>query len=124
MRYLLDTTVIIDYVNGHPAAGELVRRLFGQADELYTCAVVTCEALSGGSVLEREAAGRLLEALEFVALSPAAARHAGESRRREGGPRRSLGDALIGALAHSLDATVVTRDPRDFETQGIPVLRY
>ena len=38
-------------------------------------------------------------------------------------PRR-LADALIAGVAWSLDATVVTRNPRDFEDTGVPVLAY
>ena len=37
---------------------------------------------------------------------------------------RTLGDALIGGVAWSLGATVVTREPGDFIAQGIPVLTY
>jgi predicted nucleic acid-binding protein len=43
--------------------------------------------------------------------------------RRATGPR-SLADAIIGGVAWSLEATVVTRNPQDFESQGVPVLAY
>jgi predicted nucleic acid-binding protein len=35
-----------------------------------------------------------------------------------------LGDALIAGAAWSLGATVVTRNPDDFERMGVPVLAY
>ncbi len=35
-----------------------------------------------------------------------------------------LADALIAATAWSLAATLVTRNPRDFERLGISVMRY
>jgi predicted nucleic acid-binding protein len=35
-----------------------------------------------------------------------------------------LADALVAAAAWQLEATVVTRNPRDFEDAGVPVLAY
>jgi predicted nucleic acid-binding protein len=124
--YLLDSTVVIDYINDFGEIGDLVERLFASGDALMTCDVVTCEVLSKGTDEELRAALALLDALEFVAIDPEAARWAGESRRRggAGGNRRSLGDALIAGIAWRLDATVVTRNPGDFADQGVRVLGY
>ncbi len=68
-----------------------------------------------------------LDALEYVAVDPDGARWASDRRREriEAGSRKpSVGDSLIAALAWRLDATVVTRNARDFEVFGIPVLGY
>ena len=46
MSYLLDTTVLIDYVKGRPEGIEVLDRLFGETGLLYTCDIVACEALS------------------------------------------------------------------------------
>jgi predicted nucleic acid-binding protein len=125
VRYLLDTTVLIDHAIGRPEAVELVRGLFSEPNDLYTCAAITAEALSKGNDLERDGVRALLRALEHVAIGPEAAAWAGESRRRlQRTSPRTLGDALIAATAWSLGATVVTRNPRDFEVQGVPVLAY
>jgi len=126
MNYLLDTTVLLDFANGRVGATDLVDRLFEDGETLYTCDVVTCEALSGGGEIERRAIRGVLDALEFVALAPEGARWAAESRRtgRSAPGARSLADALIAATARSLDAALVTRNPRDFERQGIRVVRY
>jgi len=35
-----------------------------------------------------------------------------------------MGDAIIAGVAWFHDATVVTRNPRDFEVQGVRVLGY
>jgi predicted nucleic acid-binding protein len=125
-RYLLDTTTVVDYANGIETAGRLVRSLFEDGHDLYTCDAVVCEALSSGRDAERLVVDRLLSALEYVALDPDGARRAGESRRGRGvgENRRTLGDALIAALAWRLEATIVTRNPRDFVRQGVPVLEY
>ena len=125
MRYLLDTTLLIDHARGHPEAVALVRRLFSEPNDLLVCDAVVAEALSAGSDTSVTAIGGLIDALEYVSTHPDAARWAGASRRRLGrsSPRR-LGDALIAGVAWHADAIVVTRNPRDFEVQGVRVLGY
>jgi predicted nucleic acid-binding protein len=126
VRFLLDTTLLADHANGYPPAVALLRRLFEEGGELYTCDVVTCEALSGGTDEHLEAIRALLRSLEYVATSPVAARWAGRSRlrrHREGG-KLGIGDALIAALAVDLHAVVVTRNRPDFARQGVEVLEY
>lgn len=126
MRYLLDSTLLIDHANGDPAAGTLLRRLFEEGHDLLTCDVVTCEVLSRGTDDDLAHLRTLLDALDYVATSPEAARWAGQSRhqRHKAGGRQALADALIGGLASTLGATVVTRNRPDFERQGLPVLTY
>lgn len=125
MRYLLDTTVLIDYAVGRPSALALVQSLFGEPNDLYVCDAVVTESLSSGSDDEVEVIGALLRPLEYVSTSPDAARWAGASRRvLRRTSRRELGDSIIAGVAWSLGATVVTRNPRDFEIQGVPVLAY
>ena len=125
MSYLLDTTIIVQHVNGDPAALRMVRRLFEETGDLYTCDVVTCEAMSGGSDEERRDTARLLDALEYVAIDPEGARWAGAKRLELAqSSRRGVGDALIAATAWRLGATVVTRNAADFERFGVPVLEY
>lgn len=125
MRFLLDTTLLIDHAQGRAGAAAVLERLFAEPNELLVCDVIVAEALSKGPDEEMVVIGNLIRALEYVATHPEAARWAGESRRRRraSGPR-SLADAILGGVAHELGATVVTRNPRDFEAQGIPVLAY
>ena len=126
MRYLLDTTLIADHAHGFAPAVALLGRLYADGAELFTCDVVTCEALSGGTDDHLDAVARLLEPLEYVATSPAAAHWAAASRlkRHRAGGRLGLGDSLIAGVAAELGAAVVTRNRPDFERQGIEVLSY
>jgi len=125
MPRILDTTLLIDYANGRPGAGEMLERLFAEADDLLICDAVVAEALSRGSDVERRAISTLIDAVEYVATDPAAARWAGEARRRiDRSSPRHLGDALIAGVAWSCGATVVTRNPDDFVRMGVPVLAY
>jgi predicted nucleic acid-binding protein len=125
MSYLFDTTVAIDWSLGYPGIRAVVGRCYEETGLLYTCDVVTCEALSGGTEEQRDIIRRFLTPLEFVTLDPVGAAQAGELRRlasRSAG--RSLGDALIAALAQRLDATVVTRNAADYAAYDVPVLGY
>ncbi|CAN5804948.1 type II toxin-antitoxin system VapC family toxin [soil metagenome] len=125
-RYLLDTTLLIDHGRGTREGAETLARLFEEAGDLYTCDIVTCEALSKGDADERRSIARLLDALEYVALDPDGARWAGEQRRTlaEAGRRHPTADALIAATAWRLGATVVTRNAADFVGFDAPVLGY
>jgi predicted nucleic acid-binding protein len=126
MRYLLDTTLIIDHANGHEPAMRLLHRLYEEGGELFVCDVVVCEALSGGTDEHRVVISRLLGPLEYVATDPSAARAAGDARRERhrAGGKLGLRDALIAAVAGGLDATIVTRNRPDFERWGAAVLTY
>ena len=126
MRYLLDTTLIVDHAHGYEPAMRLLHRLHDEGADLFTCDVVVCEALSGGSDEHRAVVSRLLEPLEYVATDPTTARLAGETRlqRHRSGGKLGLGDALIAAVAWRLEATIVTRNRPDFQRQGARVLAY
>ncbi|MGQ0608481.1 MAG: type II toxin-antitoxin system VapC family toxin [Chloroflexota bacterium] len=126
MRYLLDTTLIVDHAHGYEPAMALLHRLYEEGADLFTCDVVVCEALSGGSDEHRSVVSRLLAPLDYVATDPTASRQAGAARleRHRSGGKLGLGDALIAAVASGLDATVVTRNRPDFERQGASVLAY
>lgn len=126
MHYLLDSTLLIDHANRDEPAGKLLERLYSEPHELYTCDVVTCETLSQGDASHLRHLRVLLDALEYVATSPNAARWAAASRlkRHRAGGKLGLGDSLIAGVAAELGATVITRNRPDFERQGIQVLTY
>jgi predicted nucleic acid-binding protein len=126
VRYLLDSTLVIDHGNADPAAIDLLKRLVEEGHDLYTCDVVTCESLSFGGTSDLRQLEAILDALEYVATSPTATRWAGASRRahHRAGGKRAVGDALIAGVAAELDAVVVTRNQRDFERQGVRTLTY
>jgi len=64
VRYLLDTTLIVDNAHGYEPAMQLLHRLYEEGAELFTCDVVVCEGLSGGSDEHLRVVSRLLEPLD------------------------------------------------------------
>lgn len=62
MTYLLDTTLLIDYSKGRADGVQMLDRLFQETGVLYTCDIVTCEALTGGVPYEHPTITRLLDA--------------------------------------------------------------
>ncbi|HET9522047.1 MAG TPA: PIN domain-containing protein [Candidatus Limnocylindrales bacterium] len=126
MRYLLDTTFVIDHLRGDPDARRRLAQIVERGDEPFVCDVVACEAWAGAhDDLDRDLMG-LLRFVEFVQAGPEQARRAGrwraDARRR--GSTLSAPDALIAASAEALDATVLTRNLRDFALMPIPVETY
>ena len=116
MRYLLDTTFLIDYLRGDAAAVSRFEALFEGGDQLLVNDVVVCELATGARNEADEDLLALLEPLEFIQPGPEAALAAGRQRAAalRKGRTLSLADALIGAAADATQATVLTRNVRDF----------
>ena len=85
----------------------------------------SCNAWTGAPIAGDPALRALMAAVEFVQPGPDAAERAGrwrqEARRR--GRVLSLSDALIAAAAEG-DATVLTRNLRDFDLTPVRVETY
>lgn len=124
MRFLLDTTLLIDHWHG--ADGGRLALLHATANRLYVTEIVVCELLSGLRQVDFERGLRLLRPLEFVQPGPDIAALAGQwrSEAHAVGRTLSLADALIAAAAHSLNAKVVTRNLRGFSLTPVQVETY
>jgi predicted nucleic acid-binding protein len=116
VRYLLDTTFVIDHLRGDPVAVARLAAIVESGDEPFVCDVVACEAWAGARLDTDRDLEALLRFVEFVQAGPEQARRAG--RWRADALRRgwtlSAPDALIAASAEALDAAVLTRNVRDF----------
>ena len=121
-----DATFLIDYMRDELAAVERFDRFFVDADDPLVNEIAVCETRYGlrrGQVAEFE---KMLRPVEFVQPGPDWALTAGRWRAeaRERGRALSLSDALIAAAAAASDATVLTRNARDFSLTPVRVESY
>ena len=119
-RYLLDTNVLSELLR-HPQ-GKTAKRL-AKAGERNVCTsvIVAAELRYGcakaGSPRLREAVENLLEEIEVLPFEIPADAEYGKIRAELEASGRTIGsnDLLIAAHAHSLDATIVTANVREFQ---------
>ncbi len=121
--YLLDSSVLIDYLRGRPDVVARVDALAVEGNQLGTSAVNVAEVFSGMFEHERPHTERLLSSLAFWDIEYPVARQAGEMRSalRRQGVRAGVADALIGAVALQRNATMLTANVRDFQFAGLAV---
>ncbi len=126
MRYLLDTAFLIDHMRGDQAAMARMERLWAEADALLVNEIAVCELLAGLRDADVPEGDALVGPLEFIQPGPDAARIAGRWRAeaRARGYQLSLEDALIASAADAADATVLTRNARDFALTPARVESY
>lgn len=133
----LDTSFVIDFLSGVPAAVEKLRRVETDGDTLAVASVVVYEllVLSSGD-REPQKVQKAISTVEAVlsrigliwSLDPAAARLAAEIQRAQMSRGRpvSVRDLFIAAtsLVNGCN-TVITRNVRDFEViDGLRVETY
>jgi predicted nucleic acid-binding protein len=127
MAYVfLDSTFVIDYLRGDPTANSRLARAFEEGEQPMVNEIVACEVRAGLHPADAPAFQALMEPTEFVQPGPESAVRAGEWRSdaRARGHTLSLGDALIAAAAEAADATVLTRNVRDFALTPVRVESY
>lgn len=111
--YVLDSTVLIDFLRGSPAAGRWMESL----DDLPLCSEVTrAEVLRGMRSPERSRTEQLLQTLRWAPVDETISRRAGELGRRHRRSHRGIGvtDLLIAATALTHDAELATANVRHF----------
>lgn len=126
MRYLIDTTFVIDHLRGDSGARQRMAAAAEVGDELFVNEVVVAEAWAGAHDDNDPDLEVFLRFLEFVQPGPDTARAAGRWRAnaRRRGWTLSMTDALIAAAADSLDAVLLTRNLRDFALTPVRVETY
>ena len=123
--YLLDTTVLIDYLRGNAEVRTRLRALTENGHQLCICAINVAELAAGLREEERVATERFLSALSYIDLTFDIAKTAGAYRyafaRR--GTAYKITDLLIGAAAFAHDAVLLTDNVKDFQIPGLQVER-
>jgi predicted nucleic acid-binding protein len=120
--WVLDSTVLIDYLRGRPAV-ERVSALRESGDIPATTAINVEEIVRGLRPTEAEAATRLFSGLVVLAVDLAAAWQAGEWRRASAARGVTLwqADCLIAATSMINGAALATGNPKDFRMEGLEV---
>jgi hypothetical protein len=108
-RYLLDTVVLVDHLNGVKAATAWLSTL--EPDEAAISVVTRAEVLAGAETDETDAVEMLLRRYRCLCLGSAEADTAAELRKAH---RWKLPDAFQAALARLHNLKLVTRNTRDF----------
>ncbi|HEY7905872.1 MAG TPA: PIN domain-containing protein [Wenzhouxiangella sp.] len=114
LKYLLDSVIVIDHLNGDCKATDFMAS-HGQASAISV--ITRAEVLAGtgadgeGSVLQ------LLNQFATLPLTTGIADHAAKLRRTQ---RWKLPDAIQAAIAMDQNLVLVTRNSRDFK-DGQPV---
>ena len=126
MRYVLDSTFLIDHLRAVPAAVARLGSMYVAGDDPIVSSVSIAEVWAGRRSEGDPAIEALLRHLEYVHPGPPAARLAGEWRAqaRESGQALDTPDALIAATAFDLGAAVLTRNVRDFELTPVRIETY
>ncbi|PNU18573.1 VapC toxin family PIN domain ribonuclease [Geothermobacter hydrogeniphilus] len=107
VKALLDTNILIDYLNGIEQAREELDR----HDRLLISVITWMEVMVGATAEEDAPVRAFLSRFEVVPVTPEIAERAVEIRRQTG---IRLPDAIIWAGAQCEDALLVSRNSRDF----------
>ncbi|HEX5983400.1 MAG TPA: type II toxin-antitoxin system VapC family toxin [Solirubrobacterales bacterium] len=110
---VLDTSVLVDHLRACAPATEYLAGLEGRP----ACSEISrIEVVQGLRSRERAAAKRLFALIEWVPVSEAIARRAGELGRqwRHSHPGIGVADLAIAATAEQLDAALATRNLKHF----------
>lgn len=123
-RFLLDTSVLIDFSRSIEPAFSLINALMQSNDEIGTCAIVIAEFLSGVAPGDHHVWQDLFDTLDDWPIERSVAQRAGVYRytfaRR--GITLATPDALIAAVAYAEGAILVTTNDRDFPMTDISML--
>jgi predicted nucleic acid-binding protein len=120
--FLLDTTVLIDFLRGKPAT-QRVLSLRSRGDQPCTTGVNVEEVARGLRTSEDHAATQLMRGLLILPLGLAEGWRAGEWRRQHAarGVTLAQADCLIAAAAEAASAVLATGNPKDFPMRGLRV---
>ena len=122
MRFLLDTSVLIDVLRRRNHRRELLSRLVREGHMLATTALNVAEVYAGMRSHEEPQTAAFLEALDCYNLTRTAGRLGGRLKNEWGRKGRTLtpADTMIAAVALENDCTLMTDNRKDFPMPELP----
>ena len=116
MTYLLDSTILIDVLNGRNGRSQFLSQLSQQDILLACCAVNVTEVCMGMRPGEEAKTDRLLRSLEFYPVTWEVARLAADLFRhwRQKGQTLSYPDVTIAAVALTHNLVLATDNRKHF----------
>jgi tRNA(fMet)-specific endonuclease VapC len=119
--YLLDTSVIIDALNGKRGRREFLLSLVRQGHLLACCPINVTEVYAGMRPKEEAATEEFLRSLEYYHLTWPVARMAGLLKRdlARKGTTVTVADATIAAVAIVHELTLMTDNVKDFTMKDL-----
>lgn len=112
MKYLLDSVIVIDHLNGIDAATEFLR---DHGDDSAISIITWAEVLAGCDDAQEASVRSLLSHFSALPLTLEVADLAASLRKSK---RIKLPDAFQAAVAIEHDLILVTRNTRDFQSGG------
>ena len=108
--YLLDTSVIVDALNGKKNRGQILKELLQQGHLLACCSINVTEVYAGLRSHEETRTRELLESLQYFPISWPVARLAGLLKRDYGrkGITLATTDVTIAAVTIHHELTLIT----------------
>ncbi len=116
MKYLLDTTVLIDYLKGCDDVVDKIKGLAKSGAILGCCCVNITELYRGLREKEKAGADKLISHLHYFEITPKIARTAGEYQNEyaKKGITLSLADVIIGTVAFANKAILLTANIKHY----------
>jgi predicted nucleic acid-binding protein len=124
MTYLVDSSVLIDVLNGRNGRSKILALLSQQDILLACCAVNVTEVYMGMRPGEEAKTEKLLRSLEFYPITWEASQLAGDLFRqwRQKGQTLGLADVTIAAVALTHGLALVTDNQKHFPMPELQLL--
>jgi predicted nucleic acid-binding protein len=121
--YLLDTSVIIDVLNGKQGRDQILNELLRQGHLLACCSINVTEVYAGLRPQEETRTRELLESLQYLPISWPVARLAGLLKRdyARKGITLATTDVTIAAIAIHHQLTLITDNLKHYPMKELSI---
>lgn len=123
--FLLDSSVLIDYLRANPEVVAKLNALAAANEALGVCAINVAEVFAGMREPEQSVTEEWLSSLDWHDITYDVAQAAGEEQAslRRAGRNVDLADVMIGCVARANAAVLLTDNVKDFQLLGLLVER-